>query len=109
MANIFDKFFNKLFNLFWISDNMRENYNTFYHPNIDTINKRKTWLQISNKLLIWFVLYPKKYRLFNKWISLGSTYYTAYTKAKNRVPFFATERQRDQWIREQKLKKILNG
>ncbi|NPV13030.1 MAG: hypothetical protein HPY57_14790 [Ignavibacteria bacterium] len=51
------------------------------------------------------LLTPKKYNIFNSWLSAGTTVNFAFEKAKNNVPHFKTNEEKKQWIRQQKFKK----
>ena len=55
----------------------------------------------------WFWLKRNKYRIYNKWLSVGVTQKFAFDKAKNEIPYFDNEKDEKIWIRQQKFKRIL--
>lgn len=64
--------------------------------------------KIKHKLIYWFFIRPKKWKIYNNWLSAGTTIAFAIEKAKNNVPYFKTTKEYNIWLRTQKLKKILN-
>lgn len=64
--------------------------------------------KIRYKVIFWYIFRPKKYKLFREWLGVGTTIEFAFKKAKYNVPYFYNEEDKKQWIRQQKLKKILN-
>lgn len=99
----FDKIFMIYFVFFRNIKNIKK-YNKKYQGIVKGVREIKI-----RHYVFWFLFRPKKYRIFNDWVSKGTTYYFAYRKAKNNVPHFDKQIDKDRWIRKQKLKRILTN
>ena len=85
-----DKIYKLIFDFIWRVKNFRDDEQ-----------------DIKYYFILWFFLRHKKYKIYMKWLSLGTNRRFAFDKAKNNVPHFDKQINKDRWIRKQKLKRVL--